>query len=297
MVKGRLPVAAVVVNYNARDHLGACLESIAAQGVGAVIVVDNASIDGSRVVVEACGATWVQSGGNIGYGRAANLGVSRPEASGAKFVLVSNPDLVLADGAVARMLDALEGSPELALVGPRINEPDGSLYPSARSFPNMVDAAGHGALGLIAPRNQFTRRYRMLDWDHASSASVDWVSGACFLVRREAWEQVHGFDPAYFMYMEDVDLCWRLGGSGWKIGYEPGALVTHTQGVSADQHPYRMLAAHHRSMWRFALRSTSGADRAALPFVGCGLALRFAASCLKRRLAGTIRAPLRGPLP
>ena len=85
------------------------------------------------------------------------------------------------------------------------------------------------------------------------------MSGACFLVRREAWDAVGGFDPSYFMYMEDVDLCWRLGRAGWGVGYEPAARVLHVQGVSTNRHPYRMLAAHHRSMWRFAWRTTTGA--------------------------------------
>ena len=96
----------------------------------------------------------------------------------------------------------------------------------------------------------------MNDWDHASARTVDWVSGACFLARRSAWEEVGGFDRAYFMYLEDVDLCWRLGSAGWAVAYEPAAQVVHVQGVSADRHPYRMLLAHHVSMWRFARRAT-----------------------------------------
>jgi N-acetylglucosaminyl-diphospho-decaprenol L-rhamnosyltransferase len=145
---------------------------------------------------------------------------------------------------------------------------------------------GHGLLGMVSPNNRFTRRYRLLDWDHSDAARVDWVSGACFLVRREAWDDVSGFDPSYFMYMEDVDLCWRLGQAGWRVGYEPAAEVMHVQGVSADRHPYRMLAAHHWSMWRFAWRTTSGVRRVALPVVAVGLAGRFVAAAGHRRLAG-----------
>ena len=104
--------------------------------------------------------------------------------------------------------------PRLAVVGPRIDNPDGSLYPSARRFPKMADAAGHAFLGMVWRGNPFTRRYRMLDWDHAQAGPVDWVGGACMLVRRTAFEQVGGFDPAYFMYVEDVDLCWRLRPGG-----------------------------------------------------------------------------------
>ena len=105
---------------------------------------------------------------------------------------------------------------------------------------------------------------------------MDWVSGACLLARRAAWDAVQGFDPSYFMYMEDVDLCWRVRRAGWEVGYEPAAVVTHIQGVSANQRPYRMLAAHHRSMWRFARATTTGIRRAALPVIGAGLVARMA---------------------
>jgi N-acetylglucosaminyl-diphospho-decaprenol L-rhamnosyltransferase len=164
-----------------------------------------------------------------------------------------------------------------------------------RTFPDLVDAVGHGLFGMVAPNNRFTRRYRLLDWDHRQPARVDWVSGACFLVRREAWDAVGGFDPSYFMYMEDVDLCWRLGRAGWAVGYQPAAGVLHVQGVSANRHPYRMLAAHHHSMWRFAWRTTRGAKRAALPVVAFGLVGRLAVATVEHRLGdpGRPRLPIR----
>ncbi len=284
-------VAAVVVNYNARDHLRRCLASLSAEGVSPVVVVDNGSTDGSRLVVEAAGAHWVESGGNVGYGRAANRGASDGRVGGAGYLLICNPDLDVKPGCVGILLEALAADPSVGIVGPRLSNPDGSLYPSARTFPDLVDAMGHGLLGMVAPGNPFTRRYRLLDWDHREQAAVDWVSGACFLIRREAWDAVGGFDPSYFMYMEDVDLCWRLGRAGWGVSYQPAAEVVHTQGVSADQHPYRMLAAHHLSMWRFAWRTSTGARRTALPLVFVGLAGRLLVAAARRRLAGPSHRP------
>ena len=289
------PVAAVVVNYNAERHLRTCLASLESEGVKDVIVVDNGSRDRSAQMAEAAGAVWLPTGFNLGYGRAANLGAAA--FPGAVSLLICNPDLRLLPGAVASLVGALEGDPLLAAVGPRIENPDGSLYPSARTFPDLVEAMGHGLFGLVAPRNRWTRRYRLLDWDHAGPSEVDWISGACFLVRRQAWDAVGGFDPSFFMYMEDVDLCWRLGRSGWKVGYEPAARVVHAQGVSTDRHPYRMLAAHHRSMWRFAVRTTTGSRRAALPVVAAGLAGRLAVAAARRRIDGTVRAARPRPLP
>ena len=128
--------------------------------------------------------------------------------------------------------------------------------------------------GIFAPDNRFTRSYQHNELDGASgdAVEVDWVSGACFVVRRSAFEEVGGFDEAYFMYAEDVDLCWRLGRHGWSVAYVPTAEVTHRQGVSTDHHPYRMIVEHHRSLLRFAGRSTRGWRRVLLPLVALGIA-------------------------
>jgi N-acetylglucosaminyl-diphospho-decaprenol L-rhamnosyltransferase len=277
-------VAAVVVNYNTAEHLRTCLRSLACQPVTEVVVVDNGSVDGSRLVAEEAGVRWIETGANLGYGGAANRGVAEMKDRSFTQLLISNADIDLRPGAVAALVAAFDRDPALALVGPALYNPDGSLYPSARTFPDLVVAMGHGVLGLVAPRNRFTRKYRLLDWDHGQAARVDWISGACFLVRRDSWEAVGGFDPAYFMYLEDVDLCWRLHLAGSEVGYEPAAQVVHVQGVSTDRHPYRMLAAHHQSMWRFARRTSAGPRRLALPLVGAGLAVRLGLAMLEHRL-------------
>ena len=285
-------VAAVVVNYNAARSLVGCVASLRANNVHEIVVVDNGSTDGSRVALAEADphARWVPSGANVGYGRAANLGAAQTQGAD---LLICNPDLVLAGGALAALVGRLDAVASLGVVGPSVRNPDGSRYPSARTFPDIGDAVGHGLLCMVAPNNRFTRRYRLLDWDHADATEVDWVSGACFLARRQAWDDVEGFDPAFFMYMEDVDLCWRLRAAGWSAGYEPAAEVTHIQGVSANQHPYRMLAAHHASMWRFARRTTRGSRRAILPVIGIGLGARFVVAALAH-WRGRVRV---GPAP
>ena len=108
------------------------------------------------------------------------------------------------------------------------------------------------------------------------------MSGACFLVRRTAFEAVGGFDESYFMYAEDVDLCWRLGLAGWRVAYAPTAEVTHLQGRSTDRHPYRMIVEHHRSLLRFASRSSTGWRRLLLPLVAVGAAVRVGLACVAR---------------
>jgi N-acetylglucosaminyl-diphospho-decaprenol L-rhamnosyltransferase len=104
------------------------------------------------------------------------------------------------------------------------------------------------------------------------------VSGACFLARRDALEELGGFDEGYFMFAEDMDLCWRAGRAGWRIGFEPAALVTHQEGVSRRSHPYRMALAHHRSALRFAAKTTSGPRRLLLPLAALGLGARLLAT-------------------
>lgn len=266
-------VGAVVVNYNTRDHLVQCVRSLRADGVTEVVVVDNASADGSGQVLEQSDADAVllTMTSNLGYGTAANRGVA---ATDADYVMILNPDTVVEPGTLKVLAEALDRDPGLAVVGPRMENVDGSLYPSARCFPNLVDAAGHAFLGFFVPANPYTRRYRMLDWDHSQAGDVGWVSGACMLVRRSAFASAGGFDEAYFMYAEDVDLCWRLRQAGWRIGYEPGGRVVHSLGASSRQHPYRMILAHHRSLLRFASKTTTGRNRLLLPVVGAGLAVR-----------------------
>jgi N-acetylglucosaminyl-diphospho-decaprenol L-rhamnosyltransferase len=153
---------------------------------------------------------------------------------------------------------------------------------------------GHALLGIFAPDNRFTRSYQRAELegsgdslgdstaagDGTGTELVDWVSGACFVVRREAFEQVGGFDEAYFMYLEDVDLCWRLGQAGWQVRYAPAAEVTHLQGISTDRHPFRMIVEHHRSLLRFASRSSRGWRRLALPLITVGIGIRAVLACV-----------------
>jgi N-acetylglucosaminyl-diphospho-decaprenol L-rhamnosyltransferase len=278
-------VAGVIVNFNAKPHLLRCVASLLEERVEPVVVVDNGSTDGSEAALaqDFPGVKWIPMGANIGYGAAVNQGAA---VTGAKYLLVSNPDVVVDPGAVQALVALLERRADVAAVGPLIVDATGRLYPSARRFPNLAEAVGHAIVGQFWPGNPFSRRYTMAEWDHGRAREVDWVSGSCFLARRDAWEAVGGFDSSYFMYMEDVDLCWRLRKAGWEVAYEPLARVTHVQGVSADRHPYRMLLAHHVSMWRFAWRTTEGQARWLLTLVLPGLAMRLGITVLRRWLAG-----------
>ncbi|HVB06885.1 MAG TPA: glycosyltransferase family 2 protein [Acidimicrobiales bacterium] len=285
-------VAAVVVNRDGGDSLLGCVESLRAAGVEQVVVVDNASSDGSpaRLVAADPAARLVPTGENLGYGRAANRGAARTEAP---YLLVCNPDLVAHADAVKVLVAELEQRPEVAAVGPKILDVHGAVYPSARAIPSLVTGAGHALLAPFFPDNPWTRSYRLAEADPGSGREVDWVSGAFLLLRRVAFESVGGFDERYFMYVEDLDLCWRLGRAGWKVRYAPEAVIVHEQGQSAARHPLRMLAAHHRSTWRFECRHARGLERALLPVIGLALLARLGVTGVRELARGRTERPER----
>ncbi len=179
-----------------------------------------------------------------------------------------------------RLVEQLVSEPDVAIVGPTMLDVSGLRYPSARAFPGLTDALGHALLGLVKPDNPFSRRYRLDGQDFEGPTQVDWVSGACMAIRRDAFFSVGGFDPGYFMYVEDLDLCWRLRQAGWRVLHLPDAVVTHVGGLSTKKRPITMLAWHHRSSWRFLVKRTHGPEQALLPFAALALSGRFAMAAL-----------------
>ncbi len=282
--------AAVVVAYDSGPLLLDCVRSLLGDDSGGappeVVVVDNfvSNQPGESVAQieeEFPGVSVIRPGANLGYARAANLGIAATKAA---IVAVINPDAILLPGSAAGVMDRFESEPTLGALGPKIREVNGDVYPSARSVPSNLDALGHALLGSIKPNNQATRRYRELDADPEVARSVDWVSGAAIWLRREALDQIGGWDEAYFMYVEDVDLCWRLRAAGWGVEYCPSAEVTHVQGVSTQRTPYRMIAAHHRSAFRFANKRWHGGKRVFLAPTLLLLAVRCGVAMLSERV-------------
>ena len=272
-------VSVVIVNFHSAELTVDCVASLRADGAEDIVVVDNASGDGCRELVAAAdpAVRFHALPSNRGYGAAANAGVPLTRGS---VVVIANPDLLVRPGALAVLAAAFRADPKTGAVGPRIDRPDGTRYPSARAFPNLVDAAGHGFVGLVTAANPWSRRYLRTDAEEAGP--VDWVSGAFMAVRREAWDEVGGFDERFFMFMEDVDLCWRLHAAGWTVRYEPAARVMHLEGASRAVAPYRMIVAHHRSLLRYGWRTATWPERLVMPIVALGLAVRTILLFVKR---------------
>lgn len=283
-------VAAVVVDYDTPEELVGCVASLLAEGAD-VVVVENGRPEPARMALARAGVEVpvVAPGCNIGYGAGVNRGLAAAQPS--EYLLACNSDLTVHPGSLGHLVAALDREPAWAICGPQIVNTDRTIYPSVRRFPSMVDAAGHALLALFKPDNRFSRRYRPPTGGGDHPRTADWVSGACFLARRTAFEELGGFDESYFMFAEDMDLCWRAHRAGWLVGFEPSAEVTHTEGVSRRRHPYRMLIAHHRSALRFAARTTDGWRRAALPLAAAVLGVRLAISLADQALHRLRPAP------
>ncbi len=277
------PISAVVVDHDTGHLLEACVRSLLDDGACCVVVVENGRAGSSTDAlssllseVEDGTVRVLRPGRNLGFGAGVNRGLaSVAGAGGTEWVLVSNSDLVVHPGALDALRRALEERPAWAMVGPRIFDDDGTVYPSVRHFPSFVDAAGHALLALINPQNRFTKRYNPGTPEGEGVVEAGWISGSCFMARRTALEELGGFDEAYFMYAEDMDLCWRAHHAGWGVGFAGAASVTHIQGVSTARRPYRMMVAHHRSALRFTARTTTGWRRLALPFAAVVLGVRM----------------------
>lgn len=261
-------VNAVVVDYHAEEALNTCLSSLKANGVGEIVVVENGAPGSTDISVEKQ-ATIVRPLVNLGYGRGVNRGVAA--LSKKQYLLVSNPDVVVHEGAVDRMVAFLRSNPDVAIVGPKILRTDGTVYPSHRKFPNILLAGFHALLAPVWPTNPLTKSYRSTNKD----GSVDWVSGAFFIVNRDAFEMVGGFDERYFMFAEDMALCWSLAQRGWQAASVPDAVVTHVEGLSRAKAPRAMMLAHHQSALRFEAQSAKGLRKLLLPVAASVLALRY----------------------
>jgi GT2 family glycosyltransferase len=247
---GAPDLSVVIVNWNTCGDLRECLSSIRDEGAE-VIVVDNASADGSRHMVEEefPQARLIANTRNLGFATASNLGI---EASHGRYVLLLNPDSEVRKGAFKALIDFGDRNPRIGIFGPKILNPDGSIQYSCRRFPNLKAGLFRNTiLGRLFPKNAYIRDYLMTGWDHNEPRDVDWVSGAALVIRREAIDDVGLLDERFFMYCEDVDLAFRAGQKGWRVAYFPEAVVVHARAKSSDKAVYRMVIEFHRSMYRF----------------------------------------------
>ena len=232
----------VIVNWNVRDLLRRCLHSIISSFQPPtsnfqieVIVVDNASSDGSVAMVEEefPQVRLIANSENVGFTVGNNQGIA---ASRGRYIMLLNPDTEIVGDALATMVEYLDDHPQAGALGPQLLNPDGSIQSSRRRFPTLATAFLESTvLQQWFPHNRVTRHYYMADRPDDEVQEVDWVTGACLLVRRETVEQVGLLDEGFFMYSEELDWCRRMKAQEWKVVYLPTARVIHYGAQSSEQ--------------------------------------------------------------
>ncbi len=244
----------LIVNWNTREDLLACLGSLRAALIAVpheVIVVDNASRDGSAdaMAAEFPAYRLVRAPRNLGFAGGNNLGIA--EARG-ELLLLLNPDTLVAPGQLERLVAYLDEAPRVGIVAPRLVYGDGSFQLSATPFVTPADVYFEFARfpRALQPRAQREPR-RLYTFDPLAPRAVDTVMGAAFLIRRQVVAAIGPLDEGYFMYGEEMDWCWRAKAAGWEVHWLPTAEVTHLGGRAAARVPYEMLAHRFASTFRF----------------------------------------------
>jgi len=277
----------IVVSFNTKELTLRCINALYSEpSVATVCVVDNGSTDGSReaLIHRSYQQNMAQEGPrlkveclpeNRGFGAANNLGIS---ATGAEFVALINSDAFVLSGALERMCSHLRTHPEVGLVGPRLLNADGSFQESRFHFPSPARAWGEN-LGLLC-LTKFRRPWglRASNW---RSGPVEWLSGACLMVRREVWEQTGGFDEDFFLYSEETDWQVRIRQMGWGIHWVPDAVATHLGGSSGAGQRDAIRECFYESVDRYFLKHYGRFGACSLRCATVvGAALRWVAAAL-----------------
>jgi len=253
-----IDLSIVIVSWNVKALLKRCLASLhtpnsskraysstnRGQDIGnstqnalrcEIIVIDNASTDGSPDMVrhDFPDVTLIVNDSNLGFTKGTNLGVAH---SSGRYILLLNPDTEVLGNALQTMVTYMDAHTDVGALGPKLLFPDGRVQPSRRRFPTLATAFLESTvIQQWSPRNRVLHRYYIQDRSDDEEQDVDWVIGACLLIRRQAWEQVGPLDESFFMYSEELDWCRRLKAAGWRVIYIPQATVVHYEGQSSSQ--------------------------------------------------------------
>jgi GT2 family glycosyltransferase len=235
-----MDVSVIIVNWNTKDILRDCLESVYEQAGDVdyeVIVVDNASTDGSVEMVRSDfeQVVLIENAENRGFAAANNQGMAVAKG---RYVLLLNSDTVVLDGAIAKTVSFADVHPRAGVTGCRVLNPDRTLQPTCFMFPSILNMfLSSTYLYKLFPKNRFFGRERMTWWDRSDVRQVEVVTGCFMLVRREAIDQVGVMDERFFMYAEETDWCYRFRKNGWDVMFTPAGQIIHLGGQSAAKKP------------------------------------------------------------
>jgi GT2 family glycosyltransferase len=247
-----MDVSIVIVSWRVRELLKKCLTSIyqeTSNVIFEVFVADNASADGTIEMVKKDfpDAHVIANIQNIGFAAACNQAIKK---STGDFILLLNPDTIILDNAIAKTMEFMASTPQAGIVGCKITNTDGSLQPSVRRFPDLLS---HIFI-LFKLHNFFPdfwpiRRYYMRGWPHQTTAPVDQIMGAFYMIRRAMLKQIGLLDQNFYIWYEEVDLCWRAKRAGWLTYFYPGAVIRHQKGESFKQQtPLKLQYIFNRSL-------------------------------------------------
>ena len=294
MSAAQVDVSVIVVSWNTRDLLARCLRSVcdALDGLSVeTMVVDNASTDGSVGMVRECypDVKLIANSENLGFVRANNQALA---VSQGKYVLLLNSDAALLPGALEHMVRFLTDQPTVGIVGPKFLNPDGSFQSSYMSFPSLLSEL------LLMTKLHRIFRTRWFPshppWLSEEAKAVDWMLGACMMIRRDTLDDIGGMDETFFMYSEEVDWCWRAKQAGWAVYYLPEAQVVHDGGQSSAKVPVRRRSMVYRSKYLFLEKhygpATAHLFQGALLITSALKMVFWSLSCLSPRAPDRVRA-------
>jgi GT2 family glycosyltransferase len=249
-------ISIVIVNYKVPECLREAIRSVQDAELAEqteLVVVDNASGDNSKKLItsEFKNVNWIQLKNNVGFGKACNIGV---QSSGGKYILLLNPDTVIAKDTLKVAVDFMQSHPQAGLMGPKILNQDGSLQASCRRgfVTPLVAFYYFTGISRLFPKSKHFARYHLTYMDENESAAVDAVSGSFMFIRRSLFDQLGGFDERFFMYGEDIDLCWRVRELGYEVWYHPLTQIIHRKGQSSARSPLRSRLAFYEAMIIFS---------------------------------------------
>lgn len=280
-----------IVAYRSRELLEACLRSLREHAPSRpmrVVVVDNDSRDGTVETVRGIpDVELVEAGRNLGFAAATNIAIERGRA---RYFLALNPDTQVRAGVLDRLLELMDAEPGIGICGCRLEREDGTFdHAAKRSFPTPLGALAHfTGVGRRAGAPARLAQYRAPE---VARGPVDAVSGAFMLIRRRALDEVGPFDEGFWLYMEDLDLCYRFAGAGWQTWYEPSVAVTHVKAGSSGRHrKLRANSAFHLGMARFyRLHYARSHSRLFNLAIYCAIAVKFTGSAARSALNRMLR--------
>lgn len=267
----------IIINYNSVEYTLNCIDSVKRHincRVRIIVIDNNSKQLPDKIMKIYPNIDFIQNSENVGFGKAINLSLKFARS---KYIVLLNPDAAIIDHSFNNIFNYLDKHSQVAIAGPMILDHDGSIQGSARRFPTIWTSifGRKSPLTRLFPRNQMTKReFFCFNGDNQKPKSVDWVSGACMVIRTDILKYIGGFDDKFFMYWEDADLCKRLKESGWKIIYYPQAKIFHHTGKSSDTRPLSSIYHFHKSCYLYFKKHTNMPVLLTAPFALWGLSLR-----------------------